>query len=114
MTVPCRNCYNRVTGKTLWVYDPGIWKGGMPFNNGFVHHGLWDYDLPAAPKLINLQVNGKLVKVVAQVSKQGFLLCLRPGDRETDQVDRREAPFRNRRCWEKDLRQTTGRRINDG
>jgi glucose dehydrogenase len=53
-------------------YDPGIWKGGMPSNNGFVHHGLWGYDLPAAPNLINLHVNGKLVKVVAQVSKQGF------------------------------------------
>ena len=37
------------------------------------HHGLWDYDLPAAPNLIDIQVNGQSTKAVAQVSKQGFL-----------------------------------------
>ena len=38
-----------------------------------VHHGLWDYDLPAAPNLIDVAVNGTPVKAVAQVSKQGFV-----------------------------------------
>ena len=38
-----------------------------------VHHGLWDYDLPAAPNLINIQVDGRDVRAVAQVSKQGFV-----------------------------------------
>jgi quinoprotein glucose dehydrogenase len=33
---------------------------------------LWDYDLPSAPNLIDIQVDGKPVKAVAQVSKQGF------------------------------------------
>ena len=37
-----------------------------------VHHGVWDYDFPAAPILIDINVNGKPIKAVAQVSKQGF------------------------------------------
>jgi quinoprotein glucose dehydrogenase len=37
-----------------------------------VHHGVWDYDLPAAPVLADIRVNGKEIKAVAQVSKQGF------------------------------------------
>ncbi len=37
-----------------------------------VHHGVWDYDFPAAPILIDIKVNGKDIKAVAQVSKQGF------------------------------------------
>ena len=38
-----------------------------------VHHGLWDYDFPAAPNLIDIEVDGRPVKALAQVSKQGFL-----------------------------------------
>ena len=37
------------------------------------HHGLWDYDLPSAPNLIDIRVNGQPVKAIAQVSKQGFV-----------------------------------------
>ncbi len=37
-----------------------------------VHHGLWDYDPPAAPNLINLEIDGKTVRAVAQVTKQAF------------------------------------------
>ena len=38
-----------------------------------VHHGLWDYDLPAAPNLVDVTVDGRVVKAVAQVTKQGFI-----------------------------------------
>jgi quinoprotein glucose dehydrogenase len=38
-----------------------------------VHHGLWDYDLPAAPNLLDITVGGRQLKAVAQVSKQGFV-----------------------------------------
>ena len=38
-----------------------------------VHHGLWDYDNPAAPNLMDITVNGRPVKAVAQVTKQGFV-----------------------------------------
>ncbi len=38
-----------------------------------VHHGLWDYDCPAAPNLVDIEVDGRPIKALAQVSKQGFL-----------------------------------------
>jgi quinoprotein glucose dehydrogenase len=48
------------TGKRLWHFQA-------------VHHDLWDYDFPAAPKLLTVRHNGRNVDVVAQPSKQGFL-----------------------------------------
>ena len=47
------------TGKRAWHFQ-------------MVHHGVWDYDLPAAPLLVDLRVEGRAVKAVVQVSKQGF------------------------------------------
>lgn len=41
-----------------------------------VRHGLWDYDLPAAPNLVDITVDGRLIRAVAQVSKQGFVYVL--------------------------------------
>ena len=37
-----------------------------------VHHGLWDYDMPAQPNLVTITVNGRRIDAVAQVTKQGF------------------------------------------
>ncbi len=48
------------TGQRVWHFQ-------------MVHHGLWDYDLPAAPTLLDITVDGRRIKAVAQVSKQGFL-----------------------------------------
>lgn len=45
-----------------------------------VKHGLWDYDLPAAPNLIDITVDGRPIKALAQITKQGFVYVL---DRET-------------------------------
>jgi quinoprotein glucose dehydrogenase len=47
------------TGERVWHFQT-------------VHHGLWDYDLPAAPTLIDINVDGRPIKAVAQISKQGF------------------------------------------
>ena len=55
------------TGERQWHYQT-------------VHHDIWDYDLPAAPNLIDIVVEDKPVKALAQVSKQGFVYVL---DRET-------------------------------
>ncbi len=39
-----------------------------------VHHGLWDYDFPAAPNLVDINVEGRgPVKALVQISKQGFV-----------------------------------------
>jgi glucose dehydrogenase len=48
------------TGKRLWHFQ-------------MVHHDIWDYDDPTAPKLLTLHQNGKTIDAVAQVSKQGFV-----------------------------------------
>ena len=50
-------CLDVTTGKKVWHYQ-------------LVHHGLWDYDPPAAPNLIDITVDGKPIKAVAQVTKQ--------------------------------------------
>jgi len=55
-------CLDVETGKRVWHYQ-------------FVHHGLWDYDLPAAPNLLDITVDGQRIKAVAQVTKQGFLFA---------------------------------------
>jgi len=47
------------TGKRVWHFQT-------------VHHSVWDYDLPAAPNVVDLTVRGARVKAIAQVSKQGF------------------------------------------
>jgi len=52
-------CVEAATGKRVWHFQ-------------IAHHGLWDYDLPAAPTLADLRVDGKLVPTVSQVTKQGF------------------------------------------
>jgi quinoprotein glucose dehydrogenase len=52
-------CVEAKTGKRVWHYQA-------------IHHGLWDYDLPAQPVLGDITVNGKKLKAVIQVSKQAF------------------------------------------
>jgi quinoprotein glucose dehydrogenase len=53
-------CLDAATGKKVWHYQ-------------LVHHGLWDYDTPAAPNLIDITVGGQRIKAVAQVTKQAFV-----------------------------------------
>ncbi|OFE11853.1 glucose dehydrogenase [Pseudohongiella acticola] len=50
--------------------------GDMVWQFQAVRHGLWDYDLPAAPNLIDINVDGRDIKAVAQVTKQGFVFVL--------------------------------------
>jgi quinoprotein glucose dehydrogenase len=45
-----------------------------------VHHGLWDRDCPCASVLCDIPVNGRIVKAIAQPTKQTFLYVL---NRET-------------------------------
>ncbi|MSO55357.1 MAG: pyrroloquinoline quinone-dependent dehydrogenase [Acidobacteria bacterium] len=53
-------CLDLETGKRVWHFQ-------------MVHHGLWDYDNPAAPNLIDINVQGQPIKALAQVTKQGFV-----------------------------------------
>jgi quinoprotein glucose dehydrogenase len=47
-----------------------------------VHHGIWDMDIPCAPILVDIAVNGRTIKAVAQPTKQAFLYVF---DRATGQ-----------------------------
>jgi quinoprotein glucose dehydrogenase len=53
-------CIDARTGKRIWHYQ-------------FTHHPIWDYDPPAAPNLIDITVDGRRIKAVAQITKQGFI-----------------------------------------
>ena len=53
-------CVDIETGQRVWHFQA-------------VHHGLWDYDFASAPNLIDIVVDGRPIKAVAQVSKQGFV-----------------------------------------
>lgn len=105
-------CLNARTGKRVWHYQ-------------MVHHGLWDYDLPCAPNLIDVTVKGKRVKAVAQVTKQAFTFVFdrktgkplwpieerpvpptrMPGDRAslTQPFPTKPAPFERQGVTEEDL-----------
>ena len=50
---------NALTGERVWHFQ-------------MIHHGLWDYDTPAAPNLMNLTVDGREIRALAQVTKQGW------------------------------------------
>jgi quinoprotein glucose dehydrogenase len=38
-----------------------------------VHHGIWDFDIPCAPILADITVDGTPIKAIAQPSKQGWV-----------------------------------------
>jgi quinoprotein glucose dehydrogenase len=52
-------CLDAKTGQRIWHFQ-------------FIHHGVWDWDLPAAPTLVDITVNGRKIRAVAQVTKQGW------------------------------------------
>ena len=62
-------CLDARTGERVWHFQT-------------VHHGIWDYDLPAAPILLDINVDGRPIKAVAQVTKQAFTFVF---DRVTGQ-----------------------------
>ena len=55
------------TGQRKWHYQT-------------THHDVWDWDIPCAPMLFDLRVNGRTVKALAQPTKSAFLFVL---NRET-------------------------------
>ncbi|MGH9142843.1 MAG: pyrroloquinoline quinone-dependent dehydrogenase, partial [Vicinamibacterales bacterium] len=38
-----------------------------------VHHGIWDMDIPCAPILADITVDGRKIKALAQITKQGWV-----------------------------------------
>jgi quinoprotein glucose dehydrogenase len=53
-------CLDANTGERKWHYQ-------------LVHHGLWDYDPPSPPNLVAIQVAGRKIDAVVQLTKMGFV-----------------------------------------
>jgi quinoprotein glucose dehydrogenase len=71
---------NGLFGETLVAVD--LKTGQRKWHYQLVHHGIWDFDIPCAPILVDIDVNGRTVKAVAQPTKQGILYTF---DRVTGQ-----------------------------
>jgi len=56
-------CVDLETGKRIWHYQ-------------ITHHDIWNYDLPSAPALVNMRVDGTAVKALVQLTKQGYAYVL--------------------------------------
>jgi quinoprotein glucose dehydrogenase len=73
-------CLDANTGQRKWHFQ-------------IVHHGLWDYDLPAAPILATITVEGRRIDAVVQLTKQGFAFVF---DRVTGEpvwpIEERQVP----------------------
>ncbi len=56
----CLLALDAATGKRKWHFQ-------------FVHHDVWDRDLPSPPTLVQINRNGKRIDAVAQITKSGFV-----------------------------------------
>ena len=56
----CLIALDAATGKRLWHFQ-------------FIHHDLWDKDLPTPPALITITKDGKKIDAVAQPTKNGMI-----------------------------------------
>ena len=71
---------NGLFGESIVAVD--LKTGVRKWHYQLVHHGIWDMDIPCAPMLVDLTVNGRTVKALAQPTKQAFLYVF---DRVTGQ-----------------------------
>src|SRR5205823_14378754 len=68
------------TGKRIWHYQ-------------LTHHDIWDYDMPTAPILADINVNGKPIKAVVQLTKQSFAFVFdRTNGKPVWPIDERAVP----------------------
>ncbi len=67
-------CIDAKTGKRIWHYQ-------------IVHHDIWDYDLPAAPVLVDITVNGQEDSGGRPGHQDGPDLRLRPCHRKAGMAD---------------------------
>src|SRR5262252_9154841 len=62
---------NGLFGESLVAVD--LHTGLRKWHYQLVHHGIWDMDIPCAPILADININGQTIKAVAQPTKQAFL-----------------------------------------
>ena len=56
-------CVDARTGERIWHFQA-------------IHHGVWDYDFASSAVLVDITVDGRPIKAVAQPSKQAFVYVL--------------------------------------
>ena len=90
--VPATTCSARAssrvdlkTGKRKWHYQ-------------LVHHGIWDMDIPCAPILVDITVNGRTDQGGRAADQAGVALRVRSRDRPAGLADRRAAGARKATC----------------
>jgi glucose dehydrogenase len=68
------------TGQRIWHYQT-------------VHHDIWNYDVPHAPQLVDIEVEGRRIPALVQVTKQSWAYVF---DRETGEpvwpIEQRPVP----------------------
>jgi quinoprotein glucose dehydrogenase len=69
---------NGLFGTSLVAVD--IATGVRAWHFQLIHHDIWDWDIPTAPILMDVTVDGRPVKAVVQLTKQAFAYAF---DRET-------------------------------
>jgi quinoprotein glucose dehydrogenase len=57
--------------QSLLVLD--VTTGERVWHQQFIRHDLWDWDLPTAPTLVDITVDGRRIPAVAQATKQSWL-----------------------------------------
>jgi len=62
---------NGLFGETVLAVD--LKTGQRKWHYQLVHHGIWDMDIPCAPMLVNITVDGRQIRALAQPTKQAFL-----------------------------------------
>ncbi len=62
---------NGLFGESVVAVD--LKTGQRKWHYQLVHHGIWDMDIPDAPMLVNITQNGRMVRALAQPTKQAFL-----------------------------------------
>ena len=62
---------NGLFGESIVAVD--LKTGQRKWHYQLVHHGLWDFDIPCAPVLVDITVDGKPIKALAQPTKQSIL-----------------------------------------
>ena len=73
-------CVDARTGQRVWHFQ-------------IIHHGIWDWDNPAAPVLLDITVNGKKIKSRRAGDQASLCVCFRSRDRQS-----RCGPLKNGRC----------------
>jgi quinoprotein glucose dehydrogenase len=62
---------NGLFGESVVALD--LKTGVRKWHYQLVHHGIWDMDIPCAPILADITVDGRRIKAIAQPTKQGWL-----------------------------------------